>query len=670
MTATATQPVASETSAAPTDAGHGRGHFGYKPALDGLRAIAVLSVFAYHLDLGWAKGGFLGVDMFFVLSGYLITSLLLIEWGANGSIRFGAFWARRARRLLPAVFVVLIAVAIWGRIVLPSSEWGSLRADSLWTLFYGANWHFIWAGQSYFSPHPSPLRHAWSLAIEEQFYLVWPLVVYTAMRLSKGRTWLLASVAVLGIAGSLYALESHFTPGADPSRAYYGTDARASQMLVGALLGMLLLRWNPVARVSRAVLQVASIAAAGVIVWAFATANNTGRGLYHGGFLAFAICTAVLVAAMVQTTRNPLQGFFALRPMRWIGAVSYGIYLWHWPIIVFVNEARTGLSGWQLDSLRVALTFGVAALSYYLIELPIRQHRFLKTWTPKAAVAGGLAVTVAVIFVAAVGATPADPLRASAGSTLQGGAPPAVVGQADPSIPTRRVLMLGDSVAFTLGDALAADAAQQGVTLKAIGRLGCGMTTGITLNADGTRVAWSPACASDTVAFEQRTMDEVNPDTVMWLSTWELSDYEVDGQRLRFGTPAFDTWLLGEMEATRQRVAAHGARLAMVTVPPIAENTLTDASPAQAKRTEHLNALFRKFAKEHPDDVTVVDLAKIVCPGGAPCPVTVDGVVLRPEDGIHYKADGAAWVSPKLLASLYAALRAQDAARTTTTTAG
>ncbi len=255
MTSTATQPAASVTPAAPTEAGHNRGHFGYKPALDGLRAIAVLSVFAYHLDFGWAKGGFLGVDMFFVLSGYLITSLLLIEWGANGSIRFGAFWARRARRLLPAVFVVLIAVAIWGRIVLPSSEWGSLRADSLWTLFYGANWHFIWAGQSYFSPNPSPLRHAWSLAIEEQFYLVWPLVVYAAMRLSKGRIWLIASVAALGIAGSLYALESHFTPGADPSRSYYGTDARASQMLVGALLGMLLLRWNPVARVSRVVLQ-------------------------------------------------------------------------------------------------------------------------------------------------------------------------------------------------------------------------------------------------------------------------------------------------------------------------------------------------------------------------------------------------------------------------------
>ncbi|MFM8305083.1 MAG: acyltransferase family protein [Actinomycetota bacterium] len=666
-TTTRTPDVGAAASTPPAPGGHDRGHFQYQPALDGLRAVAVLSVFAYHLDLGWAKGGFLGVDMFFVLSGYLITSLLLVEWRTNGSIRFGAFWARRARRLLPAVFVVLIVVAIWGRIVLPSSEWGSLRADSLWTLFYGANWHFIWAGQSYFSPNPSPLRHAWSLAIEEQFYLVWPLVVYAALRLARGRTWLLGSVAVVGIVGSLYALGSHFTPGADPSRAYYGTDARASQMLVGALLGMLLLRWTPVARVTRVALQVASIGAVVVIVWAFANADNTASRLYHGGFLAFALCVAVLVAAMVQPTRNPIQRAFSLRPVRWIGAVSYGIYLWHWPIIVYVNEARTGLSGWSLDLLRVALTFGVAALSYYLIEMPIRQHRFLKVWTPRVAVAGGLAATVAIIFVAAVGATPPDPLRGQTGSTLEGAAPPTALGPADPSIPTSRVLLLGDSVAFTLGDALAADAARQGVTVRAIGRLGCGMTTGIALNSDGTRVAWSPGCASDTVGYQNRTMDEVRPDTVLWLSTWELSDHEVDGKRLRFGTPAFDAWLLGEMEATRERVAAHDARLALVTVPPIAENPLTEASPAQAKRAQHLNELFRQFAREHPDDVVVVDLAEIVCRGGAPCPVTVDGIVLRPEDGIHYKADGAAWVSPQLLDTLYAQLRTQDTRRPATT---
>jgi len=663
VTTTAPETVAPVPAADPQPV-HDRGHFGYKPALDGLRAIAVLSVFAYHLDLDWAKGGFLGVDMFFVLSGYLITSLLLVEWGRTGSVRFGAFWARRARRLLPAVFVLLIAVSIWGRIVLPSDEWGSLRADSLWTMFYGANWHFIWAGQSYFSPSPSPLRHTWSLAIEEQFYLVWPLVVYATMRLARGRTWLLATVAVVGIGASVVALAARFTPGTDPSRAYYGTDGRASQMLVGALLGMLLLRWNPVGRITRTVLQVASIAAAVVIVWAFATADTTGGRLYHGGFLAFALCTAVLIAAMVQSTRNPLQAFFALRPMRWIGAVSYGVYLWHWPIIVFVNEARTGLSGWELDGLRVALTFVIAALSYYLIELPIRQHRFVKTWTPRVAIVAAAALTVGVVVVAAVGAAPADPLRGESGSTLRGREAPVADVPIDPSIPTSRVLLLGDSVAFTLGDTLTTDAAAQGVTFRTVARLGCGMTTGIALNSDGTRVEWGPGCATDTIDYETRTFDDVNPDTVVWLSTWELSDYEVDGRRLRFGTPAFDRWLLAEMEATRQRFADRGARLALVTVPPVAQSTLNDADPVQARKAEHLNDLFRQFADDHPDDVVVVDLAALVCPGGAPCPTKVDGITLRPEDGIHFEEDGARWLSPKLLSALYDELRTQKA-RTT-----
>ena len=149
--------------------------FGYRPALDGLRAVAVGAVIAYHLGYGWARGGFLGVDAFFVLSGYLITSLLLVEFGRNGRIDLRAFWARRARRLLPALFVVLIAVSLWVAVTWPSDQLGSVRGDGLATLFYGANWRFVLTGQSYFafSGLLSPFRHAWSLAIEEQFYLLW-----------------------------------------------------------------------------------------------------------------------------------------------------------------------------------------------------------------------------------------------------------------------------------------------------------------------------------------------------------------------------------------------------------------------------------------------------------------------------------------------------------------
>ena len=166
----------------------GGGTFGYRPALDGLRALAVGAVIAYHFGYGWARGGFLGVDTFFVLSGYLITSLLLVEFRGQGTVRLHAFWARRARRLLPALLLMLAVVTIWAGLTRPADQLGVIRGDGLATLFYGANWRFIASGQTYFAlvSLPSPFRHAWSLAIEEQFYLVWPLITLACLRLARG----------------------------------------------------------------------------------------------------------------------------------------------------------------------------------------------------------------------------------------------------------------------------------------------------------------------------------------------------------------------------------------------------------------------------------------------------------------------------------------------------
>jgi peptidoglycan/LPS O-acetylase OafA/YrhL len=664
--------VAPEHSdAAPAVASAPAGHsteFRYKPALDGLRAIAVLSVLAYHFGANWAKGGFLGVDMFFVLSGYLITSLLLVEWARTSRIQFAAFWARRARRLLPALFLVLIAVAIWARIELPANQWHAIRLDSLWTFFYSANWHFIAAGQSYFSSTPSPLRHTWSLAIEEQFYLVWPIVVLGALHFARGKHWLLTTLCSVGIVGSLIVLTQTYTEGTDPSRPYYGTDARASQLLVGALLAILLLHWTPTARAVRLVLQWAAVVAAVVIVYAFVQASDRGATLYHGGFLVFAVCTAIVVAAIVQTTRSPLKAALSLAPMRWVGRISYGVYLWHWPIAVALDGQRTGITGWKLDLLRVAATFAVAALSYYLVELPIRQRRFKQVWTPRIALPAAAGLTIVVVLVATAGAAPPDPLAGKPGTVLgtDQSAAPTVADATD--APTRRALLLGDSVAYTLGDALTAEAAKRGVQFGAITRLGCGMTTGIALDDDDNEISWGPDCANDTNAYLDRAFNGTQADTVLWLSTWELSSYEADGRIYEFGTPAFDRWIFRQMDAVRARVEAGGARLVFVSVPPQAPNPLVSVKPEQAQRTAHLNRLFEQYAARHPGDVTVADLADIVCPGGAPCPTVVDGIVLRPKDGGHYEAEGAEWVAPKLLDALFTALRALDAHTTTTTT--
>jgi peptidoglycan/LPS O-acetylase OafA/YrhL len=668
LTATAERSVHAP-SPAPPDLGL-RTEFRYKPALDGLRAIAVLSVLAYHFGADWAHGGFLGVDMFFVLSGYLITSLLLVERMRSGTIRFGAFWARRARRLLPALFLVLIAVSIWSRIELQANQWSAFRADSLWTFFYGANWHFIEAGQSYFTADPSPLRHAWSLAIEEQFYLVWPLIVFGALKLARGRHWFITALSVLGIGASLYAMRATFTDGGDPSRAYYGTDARASQLLVGALLAVLLIHWTPRARAARVVLQWLAVAASIAIVYAFVAASDTGSFLYRGGFLAFAVCTALVIAAVVQPTRNPLRAGLSLTPVRWIGQVSYGVYLWHWPVAIALNPARTDLDGWSLAVLRVAVTFAIAAVSYYLVEAPIRQRRFSHVWTPRIALPAAASVTVAAILVATAGAAPPDPLAGRPGTVLESAsdvAPP-VVANPSTAAPTQRTLLVGDSVAYTLQNPLTAEAAKRGVTLRSFTRLGCGLTDGVALLDDGQPVSWSARCAADTAQYLDTAFRESTPDTVLWFSTWELSDYEIAGKRLVFGTPAFDQWLQTEFEAVRRRAAATGARLAFVTIPPKAQNPTMPLDPEQTRRARHLTSLFERYAVAHPTDVTIVDLATIVCPGGEPCPVTMDGIVLRPKDGMHYEVDGANWVAPRLLNEVFKQLDSLERRQLTTTT--
>ncbi len=233
------------------------------PALNGLRGVAVIGVVAYHLQLGWAKGGYLGVDLFFVLSGFLITTLLLEEWVGSGRIDLAAFWGRRARRLLPALFLVVAALALYlvcnalfgGPGANGLIDLSGLRGDAIATLLYVNNWHLIYAHQSYFAQFstPSPLQHTWSLAIEEQFYLVWPLVLLFLLHFAR-RGWRRAGVVVtvaLGVGSSLL-MAALFHPGVDPSRIYYGTDTRLFDLMAGATIAFLAAaRRQPNARAQR-----------------------------------------------------------------------------------------------------------------------------------------------------------------------------------------------------------------------------------------------------------------------------------------------------------------------------------------------------------------------------------------------------------------------------------
>jgi peptidoglycan/LPS O-acetylase OafA/YrhL len=411
---------------------------GYQPALDGLRAVAVLAVIAYHDNYTWARGGFLGVDMFFVLSGFLITTLLVVELRRSGAIRFAGFWARRARRLLPALLLTLLFVGIFTYLVVVPWQQPAIRGDMLGSLFYVANWRFIFNSQSYFQlfSSASPLRHMWSLAIEEQYYLVWPLIVYACVRVGRGSTRLLAAVCVIGIAVSIYLMRARFRID-DPSAAYYATDARAHALLIGSLLAVILLVWEPGALVKRALPWAGVVAAVIVLIWLHDT-SATDRSYYYGGSAIFALVVAVLIAAVLQ--RGAVSSLLSLRPIVWIGTISYGLYLWHWPINVWLIPSRVHVSDNALNLVRLLVTFAVATLSFHLIERPIRT----RTWRPRitaAAFVPAIAVgLVAILFV--FGGAPGHfaPLREAIG--IQADAAPAApaataapVAPASPSAP-------------------------------------------------------------------------------------------------------------------------------------------------------------------------------------------------------------------------------------------
>ncbi|HKA93200.1 MAG TPA: acyltransferase family protein [Acidimicrobiia bacterium] len=630
----------------------------YQPALDGVRAFAVAAVIAYHFGAGWATGGFLGVDAFFVLSGYLITTLLLAELRRGSHISLPSFWARRARRLLPALLVVLAAVALYAAVLAPASQLGSLRGDGFASLFYFANWHFVLSGQSYFDLFslPSPMRHLWSLAIEEQFYLVWPLIVLVCLRVGHGSRKVLAGVCVAGIATSVAIMAMLYEPG-DPSRAYYGTDARAHTLLVGAVLALVLLRRRPERRGSVLALHTAGLVAAGACLAALVTVSDQGSGLYHGGSLLFAVAVAVVIASAVQPTRrsvwSPLRAVLSLGVLRWIGLISYGLYLWHWPATVVLTETRTGLSGAALAGVRLAVTVLAATLSFYLVEQPIRRGA-LRGRRGRVAVPTAFATVGAIIVVATVGAT-ATPLQSvqigqripSKPMPVDATAQRGVDAATSPSAP--RVLLVGDSIPYTLLPGLEPAAARRGVPLDTALVAGCGVVSGVATYFDGKVPAQAPGCDKIVTQYENEKLTADRPDIVVWMSMWEVNDRIVNGELVKFGTDAWDTMMLAKIDEAVSRLTSTGAHLVITTVASRASSDYAPSNPSEDARYVHLNALYRHYGRMHPGSVSILDFAASVCPGGPPCARDVDGIEIRPLDGTHFTPKTARWAATRLL---------------------
>jgi peptidoglycan/LPS O-acetylase OafA/YrhL len=351
-----------------------QGKLGYQPSIDGLRAVSVLAVILYHAELSWIPGGFLGVEVFFVVSGFLITALLVEERFHTGSVSLRGFWTRRARRLLPALYVLLLVVPAT-MLVFYRDAAGRLGGDVLAALFYVSNWWQVLLQESYFAQagRPPVLRHLWSLAVEEQFYILFPAAfVWLLSRHGRDRT---RNVLVVVAIASAIWMAVLYEPYVDPSRVYFGTDTRLSGLLLGAALAVVWTPWRTRADASRAagpVLDVIGVGALAWLMWFFWRVNEFDPFVYRGGFLLLDLCCLVLIAVLVHPSSR-LNRLLALPPLVWLGVRSYSIYLWHWPIFMVTRpELDLPFGGFPVLVIRIGLTLVAAELSYRFVEQPVR----------------------------------------------------------------------------------------------------------------------------------------------------------------------------------------------------------------------------------------------------------------------------------------------------------
>ncbi|HEX7664631.1 MAG TPA: acyltransferase [Polyangiaceae bacterium] len=585
---------------ASTPAGAGPRGIGHFTALDGLRGVALAGVLFFHAN-GMLPGGYLGVDLFFVLSGFLITSLLLAERERTGTITLSAFWVRRARRLFPALLSLMPAVAAYGWLLATPTELATVRGDALATLAYVANWRTILAHKSYWDlfAHPSPLEHTWSLSIEEQFYVVWPLFV--AIVLAKGSRKALLLLSGLLLVLSIGAMLVLFDP-ENVSRVYLGTDTRASGILAGAILACVL---RPAASASIVRTRVVDALGLGALLFlgaAWCLLRGEDWILYHGGFwLTELACLALITCAI--TPGSLVARVLSFRLFTWLGTVSYGAYLWHWPVDIVLTAERTHLRGLALVGVQLAVTFTIAFVSYHVLEQPIRK-RGVPFGRPMLVVPSAVAAAV-LLVVRATFARPEPP------------APPPPVPIPPPAIVTYRIMLVGDSTANSLGWGLRG-VQRPGLAIENMGRDGCTML-------------------ADTCYGEKwiENVQTVKPNaTLLYVGGAFLHGITVKGRFVKACNATWDEKFETNVDKRLGDLTSVPGDVWAATIPyPLGPY---DSEPYR-KETDCINASIRKAAAAHPS-VKVVDIGEALCPKGE-CTLEAHGKTIR-ADGVHYDIDG------------------------------
>jgi peptidoglycan/LPS O-acetylase OafA/YrhL/lysophospholipase L1-like esterase len=629
-------------------------HFQHLPALDGLRGLAVLVVVWFHLG-GSAghlmQGGYLGVDLFFVLSGFLITSILIAEHARNSHIDFKAFWIRRARRLLPAVLALMPAIALYTGKFARRDELPGLRNDALATLAYVSNWRAVFSEKDYWQMFaaPSPLEHTWSLSIEEQFYLVWPLLfAFVLGKQARTRAALLCTLAAAVSAALMIALYK----GDSTVRSYFGTDTRAAAILVGAALAF------HAPQLSARTLNRLGALALLLLCVAFSRMPGQAWFLYHGGFWLTELACCVLILC----ARDAQEGFIAkalsAKPLRVLGTYSYGVYLWHWPLFCVLIPERVHVGGGALTCLRLAATALMALVSYHALEAPIRARGLSVLLPARSFLVSALAVLASFVLafgVVAGGARYAEARYVSANispfDTPLGALPAQKLGP-----DTLKILTLGDSVSQKLGNTLRIHQRSVGAWVVDRGVGNCNILEDNRLHKSGE--TWKDnmwhlghpkpgeGCAGNWV----RDVEEIRPD---------LTFIVIGGAFLHDKTHEIFVDDVNANACENNFQQPYEARLAQILteIRPHAGTIVFARAPYPGQRWRHeglledvdcFNAMIDRFTKAHA--IPTVDVAQRLCPT-RDCMLLEDGEPIRP-DGLHPECPGANALAKWTLAEL------------------
>jgi peptidoglycan/LPS O-acetylase OafA/YrhL len=598
----------------------------HHPGLDGLRGLAVAAVLFFHGDFPWAEGGYLGVSTFFTLSGFLITGLLLHEHARDARIDLARFWGRRLRRLYPALLAALLGVALFAALVADLDLRSGIRRDALAALASISNWRFIHSGQAYVDlfGSPSPVLHTWSLGIEDQFYFAFPLILVALLR-TGGRRALLGGLTALSALSVGASLLLH----RDPIRVYYGTDTRIFEILAGALLAVWAATPNAELAVRRRPhLTLLGLAAAGLTLAAWNRVDQTTGWLYLGGFAGYGVLSAVLVAAAVAP--GPIRSALSWPLLRGLGLISYGVYLYHWPIHLWLSPARTELGPYGLFALRLAVTLAAAIPSYFLLEQPIRRGalpgRSALRLAPVSIAVVVVALLVATVAPGSLGRLAAEQDRSKPERVEPSAAPRfgGLVRHATGGDPLR-IFMVGDSLAWDAEPGVfAALRATGAVQLSARNWLGFGLTKNSTWRAD-----W-PALMS-----QNRT--EL---LVVFLGGWDEAYID------EAGMDAYEQVVeevIGLAAAAQSRVLLVGIPMWIIR--------------AGGVTTRHTRTAFQHAAARHSPAVEFLDLDPYLTPKGR-FTFFLDGPSgrerIRKLDGAHFCPAGSALIARAVLDAISA----------------